>query len=470
MLIVTRTLTPKEFGMWGLIGGLINYVIITEHIVSYWATRETARGIESGKTAIFSSGLISLTAILGYIMIAYFVGLKTDADKNILLFAAILVPVNFLNMTLSAVNLGWKPHAISYSSLSFGLTEVVSSLILVYFLHMGIIGLILTVFIAYVSSIIILLVYTLSKIKSKFKKEFLVKWLKHFWIPLYPGVISTVSAMDVTVFSIFTGSVIGLAYWSASKAIATIVGQSQLISRAIYPKLLHGGSGEYVQENLTHLFYFAIPLVALTITFARPALFALNPLYEQAVPVVTIMVIQVFLTVLSNTFQSFILGMEKVDMTEKSTFKDYVKSKLFVLPTIILIQFSSYLISLTLILLFLANSSQLNLLIYWSIVSLVTQLPFTIYFYYVIRRNFNIQLNFSSLLKYLLVSIGTFGIAYLLMGHFLTYEKNILKFLPSLSLFVIFGIGSYLIITCLVDSKTRNLLKAVIGEIKGSKS
>ena len=47
-LIVTRQLSQDEFGTWGLIGGLISYALIIGPIVSYWSTREIARGENSG--------------------------------------------------------------------------------------------------------------------------------------------------------------------------------------------------------------------------------------------------------------------------------------------------------------------------------------------------------------------------------------------------------------------------------------
>ena len=47
-LIVTRQLSPEEFGTWGLVGALTTYVIIIEPIISSWALRETARGDKSG--------------------------------------------------------------------------------------------------------------------------------------------------------------------------------------------------------------------------------------------------------------------------------------------------------------------------------------------------------------------------------------------------------------------------------------
>ena len=60
ILIITRSLTPNELGTWGLIGGLLTYVIILEPIISYWTTREIARDVDSGKTAILSSGIFSI--------------------------------------------------------------------------------------------------------------------------------------------------------------------------------------------------------------------------------------------------------------------------------------------------------------------------------------------------------------------------------------------------------------------------
>ena len=69
ILIVTRSFTPEELGNWGLIGGLISYVIIIEPMISYWSTREIARDIESGKTAVFSSGIFSIFGILAFLAI-----------------------------------------------------------------------------------------------------------------------------------------------------------------------------------------------------------------------------------------------------------------------------------------------------------------------------------------------------------------------------------------------------------------
>ena len=52
------------------------------------------------------------------------------------------------------------------------------------------------------------------------------------------------------------------------------------------------------------------------------------------------------------------------------------------------------------------------------------------------------------------------------MEEFLIYQESIFNFLPDVMLFMALSIGSYLVITYLVDSKTRKLFNAIIQEIK----
>ena len=207
-LIITRTVTPEEYGTWGLILALITYVTLIGPIVSYWSTRDTARNIQSGKTAILSSMLLSIGAVSIYILISYLMGNYTNVEKNVLLFAAILIPAMFINGILSAINLGWKPHAISYGTLAYGISSIPLILFLVYYLDLGVTGIIISVFLANIISIIILFFYAKEKITNQFNKIFLKKWLKLSWIPIYPGAAVLIAGFDISIFTIITGSVI----------------------------------------------------------------------------------------------------------------------------------------------------------------------------------------------------------------------------------------------------------------------
>jgi hypothetical protein len=270
------------------------------------------------------------------------------------------------------------------------------------------------------------------------------------------------------IFSLLTGSVLGLAFYGAAYAVANVVGHAGFVSQSIYPKLLEGGKKEFLQENLSLFFYFAFPLAAISIVFAKPALFALNPEYEIAVIVVIFLTIRAFAYTLGGIKSGVILGIESIDLDEKATYKDFIKSKLFLIPTISLIQYSSYvgILAITLIILEPYSLSTLDLVIYWAIISLATQVPFTVYFSLLVRKKIKISLDFKRLVKYFLISIGTFGITYYLMQEFLIYTKSIFQFLPNLLPFVVFGIGIYILITYITDLKTRELFNSIINEIK----
>ena len=59
-LIITRTLTPEEFGTWNVILSLVSYSLIIEPMISWWTTRDVARGEEIGKTAVITNGVSSI--------------------------------------------------------------------------------------------------------------------------------------------------------------------------------------------------------------------------------------------------------------------------------------------------------------------------------------------------------------------------------------------------------------------------
>ena len=467
-LIITRTVSPEEYGTWGLILGLISYVILIGPIVSYWSTRDTARNIESGRTAILSSLVISTGAISIYIIISYLMSYYTNVEQNTLLFAAVLIPPMFINGILTAINLGWKPHAISYGTLAYGVSSIPIALFFIYYLDFGVTGIIISVFLANIISIIILFYYAKEKIRDQFNKTIFKKWLKFSWLPLYPGIAILVAGLDISIFTIITGSVIGLAFWTAAMILPSIISHTALISRAVYPKLLEEKTKEFLSENLTLLFYFGIMLISLAVTFARPGLYALNPIYEIAFPVAIILSFEVFLSVLTNVFLLSLAGVEKVDKFENSTFKDYIKSKLFFPQTIRLIQTIIYIIILTVGLSILVGSvgSNLELLLFWSSIALVTQIPLVCVLYYYVQKNMTIKLEISRIVKFGLVAISIFGFTYFLTDEFLVYSTDVFSFIPSLIMFISFGVGLYFIITYFIDKRIRSLVNAIIYEIK----
>ena len=468
MVIVTRTLSIEEYGIFGVIIGLLVYGSVLDNLISYWAIRETARGVKSGKTVVLlGTGIFSTAGIFIYIIAAFFVGLGTDIDQNILLFAVILIPTKFLMKNLSGINIGWKPQIISYAHLISESIKIPSVLIFVLFLDMGVSGVILSLLVASITACIAHLILGRIKLKNKINIEFVKKWFKLSWIPLYGKIATVLFATDVIVFSIIVGSVEGVALMTAALVIANLASFAKSISSSVYSKLLESEKRNYLRENISQLFYFIIPLAALSLTFARPGLSTLNPLYEIAVPVVIFMTVRVLLHSLGEVFIQMLRGVEQVDLKPESTFKDFIKSRLFSLVTIRIINGSLYLVILVILLLLERNTvSQLELVIHWSIISLITTIPFTIYLYLMVKKKFDLSLDMSRIFKFLLVGIGIFGLVFVLSEEFLEYNNDVFEFIPSVLCFVLLGIVGYLVLTYAVDPRTRKLFKAVINEVK----
>jgi len=270
------------------------------------------------------------------------------------------------------------------------------------------------------------------------------------------------------IYSVITESVLGLAFWTASLVIVTFIVSSGLISRGVYPKLLQEDKQDYLSDSIRLLFYFSILFTALVITFGKPGLFALNPNYADAELVVVILGIQIFLYTISANLQTFITGIEKVDVDRKSSFRDYYKSKLFFIPTITIIQSLSYVVLLIIVLSIASNiiTSQIELLVYWAMVSLVIQIPVTIYTVILFRKHFISSFKIKSITKYFFAGIFSFGFIHIILNNYLQYNIEVFKFLPEVLMYALLGIFLYIGITVLIDSKTRILLKNIINVLK----
>ena len=276
-----------------------------------------------------------------------------------------------------------------------------------------------------------------------------------------------VHSYDVVIFALMVGSVEGIAFWTAAVLLPNIISNSALVSVAVYAKLLKEGKMDDLRRNITQIFFFAFPLSAIVIVFAEPGLFILNPIYQIVYPIVIIVTFHAILNTLSTVFQSILKGVETVDVDEESTFKQYVKSKLFQIPTLLLIQYSAYIILLMIMLRVASPDANLiDLLTYWSIILLSTQIPITICYYIMIRKHLQITFELGMILKYLVISLVVFSLTYYLIEQFLEYDNNNFVFIPNVLLFIMIGIFGYISITYLVDSRTKQLVSEIINELK----
>jgi len=465
-LMITRRLTPEEFGVWALIGSLISYFLIVEPIISYWTTRQIARGKSVASTSIFYSVIFSLGQIPIYLYIAFYLpSIGVDYSYSIIL-GVILLPVTFMSQTLVGVNQGHKPHATSYGFLAFELLKIPTGILLVVLFNLGLNGAIFATFVAYVGRLIIQLYFAKPQLKNQFKVSLIIQWIKISWIPLYQNISGLIWTLDVFIFTIVTNSVMGVAYYSISVTISALISHAGMISQGLYPKLLSKGSLAHVEDNFTRLIYFAIPLLGIVIIFSKPALFALNPLYEHLSIPVILLGFRTFFYIITNFFYQVLLGTETVDEVSNPSFKSLIKSKLFHLPTVNIIHHSSYIVILTIITIILTNqnASNLELVSAWTGISFLLSIPFLIYSILLVKKQMSFSLPYNTLLKYFIGAISMIVVFLITSDFVILYKTSIYEFLPGVFIEFIICLSTYLSVTYLIDNKTRILFKSISME------
>jgi len=470
-LIITRKLSPEEFGTWVLIGHMIFFFLVTERIISYWTIRQIARNEKVGRTSILSSISFSFGSIPIYLLFVIIVAHRSNVDLGVMFLGAILIPVQFVSQTLNVINLGHKPHVTSYSLLLFEAFKVPAGLSLVYFLGLGVEGAIIAIFVAYLARISLEIYFARQKLKEKFRFSTLRRWIKLSWISLYSHLSNNVWHLDAILYSLITGSVIGVAYYGVSMTIAGTLQHAGLISQALYPKLLAKGSYEHIKRNFTLMMYFAIPLLGLSVIFSRPALFALNPLYEEAYLIVIILSFKTFFLIFRNLLDRILLGIETIDVEHNPSFSKLRTSKLFFVPTRKIIHFAIYIISLVIIL-HLLNSTELpelELVMWWTITALLLEIPFFIYLLVRVQKITQFSFPYVETFKFAGSTIIFSLVFFLLSDSIITYEISIFQHLPSLILMLAICIGVYLVTTFMIDKETRILFKTILNELISKK-
>jgi len=467
ILIITRKLSPEEFGTWSLIFYIISYFLISEGIIRFWTIRQVARGEEIGKTSVASTTLFSFAAIPFYLIVSYLVSSKSNTELDSMIFASILVPMFFVSRILNAVNIAHRPQATSYSLLIFEVVKIPAALSFVYFLGLGLDGAIVALIIAYGIRIAVQFYFAKPKLHNKLDFFAFKRWIKLSWVSLYSYLPGFIATLDVLIYTLLIGSVIGVAFYAASLAIASISINAGKISQALYSKLLANGSLLHLQANFSLLLYFAIPLLGLSIIFSKPALFALNPEYQEASLIVIFLSFKTFFAVLTQALRNAFLGIDKVDVEKDPKFSKLLKSKLFFNSTILFVKSIIYLAVLIPILLIInsAETSVLELVTAWAIILLAIELPFFAYFWIIIRKDIPFSFPYSGAAKYVGATMA-FILVYLLTSEFIiTYEESIFDFLPQVIFQSVICIGVYLAITYAIDKKTQKLFKSVIQEL-----
>ena len=467
-IIVTRRLDPSDFAVWSLIGSLFVFIMIFDPISSYWTSRQIARNEKVSMTAFGANSLFSVFGVIIYIGISVFLAFTTDVDFGILLFGALMIPFVYIVKILRAVTGSYKPQGNGYSLLISEITKIPVGLILVYFFDMGIIGAISTTILASSTQVLFYFYYINEKFREKFSFQVIRDWMKNSWLALYSGNTGRFSELDVVLYSSFFGNVAGLAYLGIGKTMGNLVSMTTYLSAGLFPKLIATNQEEFIVLSLKRTLFFSVPLLFLVLVFSKPGLWILNPVYVDGVSVVIVWAFAHFVWIFLNIFSSALTGLDTVDEKINPTFKDFLKSKLFFVPTIDHILRVIYLVILVS---FFAVSifqelSVIDTIFLWGIALFIANTSIMIIYWKKLKSQISVKFPIFITLKYLLIGIASSIPTFMLMNEFLVYHESIFDFFPNLIPFFVLQVGIYLIITMLSDTETKNFVLSILKEIR----
>lgn len=464
-IIVTRQLEPEEFGVWAVIGSMTTYSITAEPIISYWTTRQVARGKPVGKTSMASTSLFAGGSIPVYVLSVYLFSSIESSFFDSMLLGAILIPMMFIQGTLSAVNLGHKPHAVSVGMAAFQFFKIPAGLALVFFLELGLDGAILAIFAARLSDIIVQLHYARSRLAVPKDFAYLRGWIKQSWMPLYGRIPRVLNTMDIIIYTVIVGSVVGAAYYAAAMVVSRVVQRSERISQALYPKLLAKDDRDHITENFTLVMYFAIPLVILAVLFSRHAMFLLNPEYAEAWMAGVLLALGMLLRIIMKFLHRVLMGTDDVDMDGMPSVSALLRSNLFLTGTVENIYYAVYLTVLAASLYVFRDLPEPELVVVWSSVMLLTTAPFLLYYVMLIRRHAPFRVQYGNILRHCIGGICMAVVFLITNEHVVTFDVSIYLYLPGLLLEMAICCTTYLGITYAIDKRTRRLFGLVGSEI-----
>jgi len=454
--------------MWSLIGSIIAYSMIFSPISNYWLARHIARDEKESTTGIISAIIFSIAAIGVYFVVTIVLSNSTDVDYKILLFAVLLVPLTYIVKSFSTIISSYKPQGVSYGAMIFEVTKIPVGFLLVYVLDLGVIGAITTAAISHIIQLTFYVVYTKERLSERFHYGVFKSWVKLSWLPVFAVLHDRIINLDSTIYTLITGSVTGVAFIGIAKTLGNLVSNTSSISVGLAPKLLATRDIQHTELMMDRTLLFAIPTLGFTVTFAKPSLWVLNPIYIDAVNLVYLWSISHFTWVIYAIFTSTLESLEKIDIGFKATTREYLKSRLFTVRLVFVVGYSAYIIALTLVFLVLpkSESNMLETIFWWGVVYVIANISILIAFSIMTAKQVTFKFPVKKTIKYTILTLLACSITYFLISQYLEYEESIFVFGPDLIPYMLLFGGLYFGVLMLWDRDSRKLFQQIFLEFK----
>jgi len=459
VLMITRSTSTEEFGIWGNVGDLYSYFVLLAGVLPFWTTRFIAREhAGSARTGLISNLVISIASASIYLALVPTV-LSVLQISSIYAILYTIVSIQILELyttsALEAVLLAKQPQTIGYGLLISEVCKVALGFTLIMQVKLGLQGALYSIIISYLVRIAFYVKLTAKELRESVRWSYLKEWLKASPINIY-GIIGNRTAAFTLILLFVYGGELARAYYGAAVTIASVIGYASFLAFGLYPRLLSRSSLEDVSISLKMVMMFAIPMTAGAVVLSDSYLTILKLVYAEARPVLILLAMNLLFECTSEVFNTIVSGTERVDAKAKIAFRELVKSRLFLICTLPYVQSAVTLPAAFLILTLIAKTS-LEAATYLALITLLANSAMLIVRYAIARRCLLFNFPWNSVSRYALASAAMTTVL-LLIPHPTTLLKTV-----ALTLL---GATIYIAVLMLIHKEARSLAKSILQEAK----
>ena len=467
-LMVSRSLSEVDFGVWQNTADLVFYFTVLDSVMPFWARRFVARGFEgSGKTGVFCNlALGSFMAVLYGLLVPVIMALMGVGGSYVLPYTLIAIQIfeMYAIRGIRSILHPKRPEAVGYGIMIKEGTKLLAAFFLVLQLQLGIIGAICSVIIAQVAQISFSSLVASRFVRGSFKPSYVREWLKGSFLPIYNFMGQRIPPFSLIILFSLAGEM-ARGYYGVAQAIGTVILYTSFLAYALYPRLLAEGSSsksgrgsEDVEKSLRLVLMFAIPMTVGAMLLSDLLTAILKVSYQAAWLVLTALAPYYALRALSAVFEAVVSGSERVDAKAKIPARELVKTRLFKLYTLPYI-YGTIMVGLSLLLLPSAGDA-LDASLRLAFLFTGSSIASTLTTYALARRSLAFRFPLDTLAKCLIAS-SVMAIPLIALPH------TPLRLYWTGTLVAI-GALTYMSVLLAIDHEARYLLKALLKALSAS--
>ena len=467
LVMMTRWLSPSQFGLWVFIIDIVAFAAYPTGIITYWATREVARAKPVARTALLTSQITSVLGVGIYLLLAFLSYREVGSALGPFLLSIALVPLAYWTQSSASLVSGYDPAISGYSLFLSEPAKLIVAYPLLFIFRTGIYGVITAIAVSY----LVQGLYATYRLKpastDKFSLSLGLGWLKDWHVPTLVTASYILSIADTFAASIGQGGTSLAGFYQAAFQIATIVSYATYLSVALYPLMLRNATEKLPGEVLEFALLFAMPMAAGAIAVAPKILYLLKPEYVASSPALVVLSFAAVASLVSVVMDQSLMGRERADLAQEDRRNKILGSDLFFVSAANVAFTGAYVAAVFFLGYFGTRSgvSDPQIALYWAVAQLVTWSVLA--GVKVTRLRSRIRFTVSPWVGVYAACGFVMGVAvYLVGGVVLTSGLDAFEYGLRLGLIILLGTAIYFGMVAAVDAKVRGYIRAVMKTVR----